>query len=170
MILIGGVLVVIGSVVGGYLMAGGHMLLLLQPSEFVIIGGAAFGSLLISTPPRVLMKLLKQMTGMLGSGLARADYADLLSMLYQLFRVSQQTGVMALEPHFENPEASAIMSRYPKFLSRHHSVAFLSDSIKVIIVGGMNAHDLESLMDEDLHIHHEDERSPSATLTKVADA
>lgn len=170
MILLGGVLVVIGSVVGGYLMAGGHMLLLLQPSEFVIIGGAALGSLLISTPPRVLSKLVKQLSGILGSGLTRADYADLLSMLYQLFRVGQQTGVMALEPHFENPEASAIMSRYPKFLARHHSLAFLSDSIKVIIVGGMNAHDLEALMDEDLHIHHEDERGPSATLTKVADA
>jgi chemotaxis protein MotA len=170
MILLGGVLVVIGSVVGGYLMAGGHMLLLLQPSEFVIIGGAALGSLMISTPPRVLSKLIKQLAGILGSGLSRADYADLLSMLYQLFRVGQQTGVMALEPHFENPEASPIMSRYPKFLARHHSVAFLSDSIKVIIVGGMNAHDLEALMDEDLHIHHEDERGPSATLTKVADA
>src|SRR5436190_19027289 len=129
MILLVGILVVIGSVVGGYLMAGGHMLLLLQPSEFVIIGGAAIGALLISTPPRVLSKLMKQLTGVFGSGLGRADYADLLSMLYQLFRVSQQTGVMALEPHFEHPEASAIMSRYPKFLARHHSLAFLSDSI-----------------------------------------
>src|SRR5262245_30252101 len=136
MILLGGILVVIGSVVGGYLMAGGHMLLLLQPSEFVIIGGAALGSLLISTPPRVLSNLVKQLAGILGTGLTSKDYADLLGMLYQLFRVGQQTGVMALEPHFENPEASAIMSRYPKFLSRHHSVAFLSDSIKVIIVGG----------------------------------
>ena len=170
MILIIGILVVIGSVCGGYLMAGGHMMLLMQPSEFVIIGGAALGSLLISTPQKVLVKLMKQLGGVFGGGLTSADFADLLSMLYQLFRVSQQTGVMALEPHFENPEASGIMSRYPKFLARHHSVAFLSDSIKVIIVGGMNAHDLEALMDEDLHIHHEDERGPSATLTKVADA
>lgn len=170
MILIAGILVVIGSVIGGYLMAGGHMLLLLQPSEFIIIGGAALGSLLISTPRAVLMKLIKQLAGIFGSGLSSSDFADLLSMMYQLFRVGQQTGVMALEPHFENPEGSAIMSRYPKFLSRHHSVAFLSDSIKVIIVGGMTAHDLEALMDEDLHVHHEDERGPSATLTKVADA
>lgn len=170
MVLLIGIAVVIGSVVGGYLMAGGHMLLLLQPSEFVIIGGAALGSVLISTPKRVLVKMLQQLNGAMKSGLARDDFADLLSMLYQLFRVGQQTGVMALEPHFENPEASSIMSRYPKFLARHHSVAFLSDSIKVIIVGGMTAHDLEALMDEDLHIHHEDERSPSAALTKVADA
>lgn len=170
MILLIGVLVVVGSVVGGFLMAGGHLIVLMQPSEFIIIGGAAIGSVMISTPPKVLAKLMKQVFGVLGSGLSREDYADLLSMLYQLFRVGQQTGVMALEPHFENPEASAIMSKYPKFLARHHSVSFLSDSIKVIIVGGVNAHDLEALMDEDLHIHHEDERGPSATLTKVADA
>jgi chemotaxis protein MotA len=170
MLLLVGVLVVIGSVVGGYLMAGGHMMLLMQPSEFIIIGGAALGSLLISTPMKVLGKLMKQCTGVLKSGLQKDDFADLLSMLYQLFRVGQQTGVMALEPHFENPEASTILSRFPKFLARHHSVAFLSDTIKVIIVGGVAAHDLEALMDEDLFVHHEDERGPSATLTKVADA
>src|SRR5689334_5426744 len=104
MFLIIGLAVVIGSVVGGYLMAGGHMLLLLQPSEFIIIGGAALGSLLISTPTKTLAKLVKQTTGIFSSGLGKDDYADLLSMLYQLFRVSQQTGVMALEPHFENPD------------------------------------------------------------------
>jgi chemotaxis protein MotA len=170
MLLIVGVLVVIGSVVGGYLMAGGHMLVLLQPSEFVIIGGAALGSVLISTPPRVVAKMLKQSVGVIGSGLTKADFGDLLALMYQLFRVVQQTGVMALEPHFDTPNNSAILSKYPKFLARHHSLAFLADSIKVIIVGGMAAHDLEALMDEDLHVHHEDEKSPAAALTKVADA
>jgi chemotaxis protein MotA len=170
MLMIVGVLVVIGSVVGGYLMAGGHMLVLVQPSEFVIIGGAALGSVLISTPPKVVTKLIKQSLGIFGSGLTKADFGDLLAIMYQLFRVVQQTGVMALEPHFETPGSSAILSKYPKFLSRHHSLAFLSDSIKVIIVGGMAAHDLEALMDEDLHVHHEDEKGPAATLTKVADA
>ncbi len=170
MLLIVGVFVVLGSVCGGYLMAGGHMLLLMQPSEFVIILGAAAGSLLISTSPKVLIKLLGQCKALLGSGLTQNDFADLLSMLYQMFRVSQQTGVMALEAHFENPEQSAILSRYPKFLARHHSVAFLSDSFKVIIVGGMAPHDLEALMDEDLQVHHDEERGPSAALMKVADA
>jgi chemotaxis protein MotA len=170
MLLIVGLLVVIGSVVGGYLMAGGHLILLMQPAEFVIIGGAALGSMLISTPPKVLVKLFKQCQGALSPGLGRQDYADLLAMMYQLFRVSQQTGIMALEPHFENPHQSTILSKYPKFLGRHQSLAFLSDSIKVIIVGGMQAHDLDALMDEDLQVHHEDEKGPSAALMKVADA
>lgn len=170
MLMIVGVVVVLGSVVGGYLMAGGHLQLLVQPSEFVIIGGAALGSLLISTPPKVLSKLVRQCTAVFGGGLTREDYGDLLSLMYQLFRLAQQMGVMALEPHLEHPEQSAILSRYPKLLSRHHSIAFLSDSIKVIIVGGMAAHDLEALMEEDLDVHHEDEKGPAAALTKVADA
>jgi chemotaxis protein MotA len=100
MLLIVGLLVVIGSVLGGYMMHRRQVLFLNQPSEFLIIGGAAIGTLLISN-------------------------ADLLTMLYQLFRIAQQTGVMALESHFENPDASPILSKYPKFLSRHESVAFL---------------------------------------------
>ena len=106
MLLIVGVLVVLGSVSGGYMMAGGHMALLMQPSEFVIILGAAAGSLLISTSPKVVLKLVGQCKGLLSSGLSQNDYADLLSMLYQIFRVSQQSGVMALEEHFEKPEQS----------------------------------------------------------------
>ena len=170
MFVIIGIVVVIGSVVGGYLMEGGALAVLAQPSEFIIIGGAALGGLLISTPPSLLSKLMKQITAVLSPGLTREDFADLLAMQYQLYRVMQQTGVMALEPHIDNPAGSTILSKYPKFMSRHASVAFLSDSIKVIIVGGMSAHDLEALMDEDLQVHHDDEGRPATTLNKVGDA
>lgn len=170
MFVIIGALVVVASVVGGYLMEGGNLLLLSQPAEFVIIGGAAIGSLLIGTPMNVLKKIGGHLGSAFGAGLTRTDYLDLLSMLYQLFRVIQSTGMMALEPHFENPSSSAILSRYPKFLSRHESLAFLSDSAKVIIVGGMSSHDLEALMEMDLEVHHHEELKPSATLTKMGDA
>src|SRR5215468_4204313 len=113
-----GLLVVIGSVIGGYLMEGGSMLVLAQPAELIIIGGAAVGSLLISTPPSVVSKLIKQCTALFGPGLTREDFADLLAMQYQLFRVMQQTGVMALEPHIDNPAGSTILSKYPKFMNR----------------------------------------------------
>jgi chemotaxis protein MotA len=170
MLIIVGLLVVIGSVLGGYLMHGGEVLLLNQPSEFLIIGGAAIGTLLISTPTAVLGKLMKQCLGVLKPGLQRADFADLLTMLYQLFRIAQQTGVMALESHFENPAQSPVLAKFPKFLERHESVAFLSDSMKVIIIGGMAPHDLEALMDEDLEVHHTTARGPSVTLMRVGDA
>ncbi len=170
MFLIVGLLVVIGSVLGGYVMHHGKIALLNQPNEFLIIFGAAIGSMLISTPLPVIMKMIKQTIGVLSPGLAKKDYADLLAMLYQLFRLAQQTGIMALESHFDNPKESSVLSKYPKFLGRHESLDFLADSIKVIIVGGMAPHDLEALMDEDLYVHHTEARAPSAAMAKVADA
>jgi len=170
MFVIIGLLIVIGSVLGGYVMHHGKLALLNQPNEFIIIGGAALGAMLISTPIAVVTKMGKQIVGVMAPGLTKKDYADLLAMLYQLFRLSQQTGIMALEGHFENPKESTILSKYPKFLARHESLDFLSDSIKVIIVGGMAPHDLEALMDEDIYVHHTEARAPSAALAKVADA
>ena len=170
MFVIIGALMVIGSVAGGYLMEGGKPLVLNQPAEFIIIGGAALGSLLIGTPPSVLKRLLGQMKMLFGSGTTKAEYSDLLAMLYQLFKVAQQSGVMALEPHFEAPANSSIVSKYPKFLARHHAVDFLADSIKVIIIGGIGAHDFEGLMDQDLEVRHSEAAKPAATLNKVADA
>jgi chemotaxis protein MotA len=168
--LIVGVLVVIGAVVGGYLMEGGNLLVLVQPAEFIIIGGAAIGSMLIATPPAILKRLVGQLTGLLGGSTGKTDYMDLLAMLYQLFKAAQQSGVMGLEAHFEKSEASAIMSKYPKFLARHHAVDFLADSVKVIIIGGIGPHDFENLMDLDLEVRHHEAAQPAATLNKVADA
>jgi chemotaxis protein MotA len=171
MFVIVGFVVVIGSVVGGYLMAGGALGVLNQPAEFVVIGGAALGSLIVSTPPAVLSQAMSQIKAALGGGGAgRQDYVDLLSMLYQIFKLVQQSGVMALEAHFEDPGKSTILARYPKFLARHEAVDFLADSAKVIIVGGISAHDLEALMDEDLKVHHEEALKPSAALAKIGDA
>ena len=170
MLIIIGVVVVLVSVGGGYMMEGGHPLVLNQPAEFVIIGGAALGSLLIGTPPSVLKRLFAQMKTLFGAGTSSEDYKELLAMLYQIFKAAQQAGVMALEAHFEAPEKSTIISKYPKFLARHHAVDFLADSIKVIIIGGIGAHDFEMLMDEDLEVRHHAATKPAATLNKVADA
>ena len=170
MLIIVGAVIVMGAVIGGFLMAGGALEVLVQPSEFVVIGGAAIGSLLISTPIKIVQLLIKQIIGAFGAGATKTDYVDLLSMLYQIFKLIQQSGVMALESHFEDPAKSPILSRYKRFLARHEAVDFLADSVKVIIVGGIAAHDLEALMDEDLRVHHDDALKPSATLSTVGDA
>ena len=170
MLLIVGLVIVLGSVVGGYLMAGGSLLVLNQPSEFVVIGGAAIGSLVISTPKTVLVALGAQIKAVMAAGFTRKDYVDLLSLLYLVFKQVQQSGVMSLETHFEDPAKSPILSRFPTFLKQHHAVDFLADSAKVIIVGGIAAHDLEALMDEDLKVHHDEAMRPSVVLTKIGDA
>jgi chemotaxis protein MotA len=169
-LLIAGLAVVVIAVVGGYLMAGGSLLVLIQPSEFVVIGGAAIGSLLVSTPKTVLLATVAQIKGAMGNGTTKEDYVDLLSMLYMVFKQVQQGGVMSLEPHFEDPDKSPLLTRYPKFLARHDAVDFLADSVKIIIVGGIASHDLEALMDEDLKAHHDEALRPAAALTKIGDA
>ncbi len=170
MLLIGGILVVIFSVAGGYLWHGVQMGVLYQPAEFVIIGGASIGILMVGTPIPALKDLMHQLKRLLTPGPSRQDYADLLVMQYQLFRVVQSTGVMALEPHLDNPAQSAILSKYPRFLARHSALSVLADSARVIIVGGISPHDFEHLMYEDLEVKHAQNSLPAQTLAKVGDA
>ncbi len=170
MLVIVGSIIVLASVLGGFMMAGGPLLVLIQPAELVVIGGAALGALIIGTPLGILKALGGQMGRYFSSRPSKADYLDLLGMLYQLFKITQQSGVMALEAHVEDVHKSSVISRYAKFLANHHAVAFLSDSIKVIILGGIAPHDLEALMDEDLHVHHEETGKPAATLNKLGDS
>src|SRR4030095_13562774 len=139
---------------------GGHLLVLNQPAEFVIIGGAAIGSMLIGTPLVVLKQLNGQTMKLFKSPPGKSEYTDLLAMLYQLFKVAQQSGLMALEPHFESPQNSSVMAKYPCFLAKHHAVGFLADSIKVRIVGGIGPHDLDNLMELDLEVRHHHEGRP----------
>jgi len=170
MLLFVGLIIVMGSVIGGYLVDGGKLMLLVQPAEFMIIAGAAIGVLLVSTPVPVVMELVKQIKRLLTPPPSRKDYIDLLVMLYQLFRVVQSTGVMALETHVDNPAQSPIFARYPRFLARHTAVSFLADSARVIISGGISAHDFESLMYEDLEVRQTEGLAPAITLQKVGDA
>jgi chemotaxis protein MotA len=170
MLVIVGAIVVFASVIGGFVWAGGPLIVLFQPSEYLIIVGAALGSLIISTPMNVMRALVANLGKFFTARPAKADYLELLAMLYQLFRVTQQSGVMALEAHVEDPSASSIISKYSKFLANHHAVCFLTDSIKVIILGGIAPHDLEALMDEDLHVHHDEALKPASTLTRTSDA
>jgi chemotaxis protein MotA len=170
MLLIVGLIVVFGAVIGGFSMAGGELHVLNQPSEFVVIGGAAVGTLVISTPVKVLKLGLQQIKGLFSPSTPASEYASLLAMLYQIFKQVQQSGVMSLEAHFEDPPKSPILEKFPKFLARHEAVDFLADSVKVLIVGGIAAHDLEALMDEDLKAHHDEALRPAAALTKVGDA
>jgi len=118
----------------------------------------------------VLKLTLSQTIGAMKGGSGRKDYVDLLSLLYQIFKQVQQSGVMSLESHFEDTSKSPILNKYPSFMARHGAVDFLADSVKIIIIGGIAAHDLEALMDEDLKVHHDEALKPSAALMKIGDA
>lgn len=171
MLFIIGAIIVLGSVIGGFTLHGGNILALNQPSEFLIIGGAALGSMIIATPMSVIKALLGQIKGTLaGKSYKKQDYLDLLVMMYEIFNVARRDGLVGLENHIEHPEDSEILQRYPKFLKNEHAVAFFTDTMRVVISGSVQPHDLEDLMDHDLEVLHSDESRPSSALATVADS
>ncbi|MEA2030555.1 MAG: flagellar motor stator protein MotA [candidate division Zixibacteria bacterium] len=165
-----GAIVVLGSVLGGFVFEGGHILALNQPLEVLIIGGAALGSLLIATPVPVVKGIISQLIGCLGGGLSKKDYLELLVMMFEIFNIARKDGLIGLENHVEHPEESDIFQRYPKFLKNHHAVSFFADTMRVIISGSVQPMDLEDLMDNDIETLHEEEERPSDAVSTVADA
>ena len=171
MLFIVGAMIVLGGVLGGYVWHGGQILALNQPNEVLIIGGAAIGALIIASPISVIKGIIAGLLGLLkGGGYAKKDYLELLVMMYEIFNSARRDGLVGLESHIEHPEESEVFKRYPKFLKNHHAVDFFSDTMRVIISGSVQPHDLEDLMDADLEATHEGELKAPTALNTVADA
>jgi chemotaxis protein MotA len=171
LIVIIGLLVVIGSVLTGYLMHGGQLAILLQPNEYIIIGGAAAGSMLVGTPLPVVRAVGARLGKVMTPGPSKKDYLDLLVMLYEMLTLARRDGALALEPHVDDPAKSSIMGKYPKFLKNHHAVQFFIDTVRLFASGALSdPHDLESLMDVDLETHHHEAVKPAKVLQTVGDS
>jgi chemotaxis protein MotA len=171
MIVILGALIVIGSVVGGFVMAGGSTMALLHLSELIIIGGAALGALVLMSPKRVLMDLIKQMIGALkGSPYSRKAYDELFKALYELFMLGRRGGMVALEEHIMAPETSAIFSKYPSFQKNKHAMEFLCNGLRPIIDGKIKPDHLKLLLDIELNTMEQEHERPIGVLVKAADA
>lgn len=170
MFVIVGAIVVLGSVLGGFIAEGGKMAVLIQPIELLIIGGAGVGSLLISSPVPLIKMIFKQVAATLKPSHANKEmYVQLLLLLFELCKTAK-ANPLSLEPHVEKPEESEIFKRYPKILSNHHAVHFLCDTLKVQISSPMSPYDLEDLMDTDINAAHQEEHMAPATVTKIGDA
>lgn len=171
MITLVGLLVVIGSVLGGFLMAGGNPAALVQPSEIIVIVGTALGTVLVSTPPVVLKNTGARLQAVIKpSPFSKKLYLDSLRLLYELFQTARKDGLVAIESHIEKPKESTLFKKYPAVLHEHHAVEFLCDSLRLVLVGSVPPHDLEGLMDAEIDVHHENEAKTVGVLQKVADA
>jgi chemotaxis protein MotA len=166
-----GIVVVLVAVLGGFVIEGGPLLVLMQFAEFLIIGGAALGALLISTPGRLLKKILGKVLGAVkGHKVKDQIYHDLIKMMYQLFQVGQKEGMIALESHIEAPEKSTIFSKYPDFMRQRHLLHFITDTIRLLLIGGVTPHEIEALMDTDIETHHQEGTKPGMILQKIGDS
>jgi chemotaxis protein MotA len=171
MIVILGALIVIGSVCGGFMMAGGHPVALLHLSEFVIIVGAAVGALVLMSPKKVLIDLFKGVLGTLkGSPYTKKTYDELFKALYELFMMGRRSGMVALEEHVMSPETSTIFTKYPTFQHNHHAVNFLCNGLRPIIDGKIKPDQLKLLLEIEVEAMEQEHEKPIGVLTKAADA
>jgi chemotaxis protein MotA len=170
MLTIVGFIVVAGAVIGGFIMEGGQLMVLFQPAEFVIIGGAALGALIVATPMNTIKEMIRQIMASFGSGYGKKEYIDQMVMLYEIFNIARREGLVGLESHIEKPYESEVIRNYPSFLKNHHAVDFMSDTMRLIITGSVQPQELESLLDTDLETHHEEVDKPPAALATTADA
>jgi chemotaxis protein MotA len=155
MFVIIGIVIVLGSVIGGYVLAGGHLNVLWQPLEFLIIGGAAIGALLIGNSGKVLSGVIAGYAAIVkGPKYKKADYLELLTMQYQIFRMARTKGMLALEQHVENPHESIVFQAFPKFQDDHHALEFMCDYLRLLTLGTDNPHEVENLMEQELDLHH----------------
>jgi len=171
MFIIIGAVVVIGCVIGGYMMSHGNMSILFQPAELVIIFGAAIGSLIIASPPKILKMILGNIKVIFAaSGATRETYIDILMVLSQLFVKARKDGILALEKEVEKPHESQIFTKYPTVLADHHLVSFICDNLKVIISTSPPAHELDNLLELDMEVNKHEEMVPSTSIAKLADS
>lgn len=149
-----GFLVVIGSVIGGYVLHHGKLEVLWQPTEYLIIVGAAIGAFVIGTPGPVIKDTMKSFKYLMkGTLYGKAQYIELLSALYHVFKVMRSKGMLEIEQHIENPHESAIFSNYSTFVHNHHALDFLCDYLRILTMGVENYYTLEDLMDRELEVH-----------------
>ncbi len=166
-----GIVLVLGCVAGGFVLSHGHLAALWQPYELLVIGGAALGAFVIANPPWVIKAALGSIPSMLkGSKFKKGFYMDALALMYDLLTKARKEGMMSLEADVEEPDKSAIFSKYPKIQHDHHAVDFLTDYLRLMVGGSIkNSFELENLLDVELETHHDEAHQASAALTRVSD-
>lgn len=171
MLAIVGTIVVLGSVLGGFVMEGSSLLLLWHPLEVVIICGAALGAFLISNPLKVVKQAFSGAVGLVKGGkYGKAEYVELLKLIYDILVMMRKEGVLALERHIEDVNKSEIFKKYPKILADLHMMEFITDCLRLISGGNLDPHELESLLEYELETHHKEAAEPAHAVQKVSDA
>lgn len=166
-----GYLVVIGAVLGGYLLVGGHLSALYQPAEFLIIFGAGLGGFIVANNGRAIKSTLNVLPRLLTSSrYNKSMYMDLMALQFQLLTKSRQGGVLSLERDIEDPAQSNIFSQYPRLLNDLHLMGFLTDYMRLIITGNMNTHEIEALMDEEIATFEQEAEVPAVSLNMLGDS
>ncbi|MBU0592264.1 MAG: flagellar motor stator protein MotA [Gammaproteobacteria bacterium] len=170
MLVIVGYIVILASIFGGFAMAGGHLASLWQPVEVIMIGGGALGAMLVGSGPKVLKATLKALPSIFkGSKYTKSLYMELLALLFELLAKVRKEGLMSIESDVEDPHASPIFSKYPTISHDHHVVEFITDYLRLMVGGNLNAMEIENLMDNEIETHHQEGHIPVSAVAKLGD-
>jgi len=166
-----GIVVVFGCIVAGYLMEHGNLTVLLQPAELLIVAGAALGTLLISNPVHTLKQMMSGVIGAFRSSkYDQQRYIDLLTMMYELLQKARKEGLVSLESDIEEPDKSPLFLKYEDFMKQHHAVAFVCDTMRMAVSGGVEVFDLDQMLEADMEVHHHEAGEPVSAMSTVADS
>jgi chemotaxis protein MotA len=171
MIALFGSIVVLVSVIAGFLMAGGSLLLLWHPSEYVVILGAALGAFITSNSLKVVKASFAGALGLVKPLRYNRDtYVELLKLVFDLLVKSRKEGLLAIENDIADPAKSPVFSKYPKVLEDHHMIEFITDCMRLMVGGNLDPNELEALLDYELETHHKEAHEPAHAVQSVADA
>src|SRR5271154_5362519 len=166
-----GAVVVLACIAGGYLIEKGNLLVLVQPAELLIIGGAAAGTVLVANPPHVLKAIVGSLLGILkGSRYTAAVYLDTLKFLNDFFNLTRKNGIASMENDLDDPGKSAFFQKHPGFTKDDHALLFFCDTLRTICMGVVGVHELDSIMETDLEVGHKQARLPMTALSTMADS
>ncbi|WP_342619001.1 flagellar motor stator protein MotA [Rhodoferax sp. GW822-FHT02A01] len=171
MFVIVGWLVVLGCVFGVFIAHGGNISVVLHalPFELITIGGATLGAFLANNQMKVVKATMKGLGACFkGSKYTKARYMDLMALMFDILQKARKEGLMAIENDVENPHESAIFKKYPTVGHDHHVVEFITDYLRMMVSGNLNAHEIESLMDSEIETHHHEEHAAVAAIQRIA--
>ncbi|MFS2003045.1 flagellar motor stator protein MotA [Duganella sp. CT11-25] len=165
-----GIIIVLGSVFGGFFMMGGAFHQIWQPIELIVIAGAGLGALVIGNPPHVLKETITQIKKIVFRKKYDSEFQrQLLLLMYELLQLAAG-GLKALDAHVEAPKDSPLFQRYPRVLEEPKLLAFIVDNFRLMAMGKINAHELEGVLEQELEAIHEELNQPAKSLAKIGEA
>jgi chemotaxis protein MotA len=171
MIVIVGYVVAMACIFGVYIFHGGNIQVILKalPFELITILGAALGAFVVNNQPKVLKATIKLIPQALKSSkYTKSRYMELMALLYDVLQKARKEGLMAIEKDVESPGESEIFKKYPTVGGDHHVVEFMTDYLRMMVSGNLNAHEIESLMDSEIDTHHAEAHAPIAAIARLA--
>ncbi len=167
-----GLVVCIGSVLAGYVLHHGNLAVLWQPTEYLIIGGAGIGAFIIGNQSHTIKACMGSLKLLFKGGhvYSKDNYLELLTMMYNVFKLIKSKGMLEIEKHIENPEQSELFKKYPNFIHNHHAVDFVCDYLRVMTMGVDDKYTLEDMMNAELDVHHKEGHQTAHSVTNLAES